>query len=189
ATGVTGPTGATGATGVTGPTGPTGATGATGPTGATGATGSTGPTGPTGPASPQTAIFFSNLFGSTSVYNPPTIPLNTEVTVVSVPNVSVTSGQNIKVDYALAIEAVNTENSNIIVEIRLYRGGTLVQTRIFNRSLAAAGTQRFPLASTIVDTVPATATVEYSVRVVVTTASNVTSAAAFNRDLNLIRFP
>ncbi|MEC0701926.1 collagen-like protein, partial [Bacillus haynesii] len=187
--GATGPTGPTGATGATGPTGVTGPPGPTGPPGDAGIMGTAGPTGPTGPASPQTAIFFNNLFGSTSVYNPPTIPLNTEVTVVSVPNVSVTSGQNIKVDYALAIEAVNTANSNIIVEIRLYRGGTLVQTRIFNRSLAAAGTQRFPLASTIVDTVPATATVEYSVRVVVTTASNVTSAAAFNRDLNLIRFP
>ncbi|WP_268353579.1 hypothetical protein [Bacillus haynesii] len=89
----------------------------------------------------------------------------------------------------MAVEAVNTANSNIIFEIRLYRNGTLFQTRVFNRSLAAAGTQRFPLASTIVDTAPVTATVNYSVRVAVTSATNVSSAAAFNRDLNLIRFP
>lgn len=48
-----------------------------------------GATGPTGPASPQTALFFTNISGSISVYNPPAVPLNTEVTVVTVPGVTV----------------------------------------------------------------------------------------------------
>ncbi|MCR6111343.1 hypothetical protein HXA35_13425 [Bacillus sp. A301a_S52] len=42
---------------------------------------------------------------------------------------------------------------------------------------------------TFVNTAPTTETLEYSVRTVVTTATNVTSAAALNRDLNLITFP
>ncbi|WP_236689799.1 hypothetical protein [Bacillus sp. TH008] len=108
---------------------------------------------------------------------------------MTVPGVAVSIGQNVKIDYALAVEAVNAANSNIIFELRLYRDGSLLQTRIFNRSLAVAGTQRFPLANTFVDVIPAAATATYTVRVAVTTASNVTSAAAFNRDLNIIRFP
>ena len=101
----------------------------------------------------------------------------------------VTSGQDILINYALALETVATANNNVIFQVRLYRDGTLLQTRIFNRNAQLAGTQRFPLSDTYVDTVPATTTLTYTVRIAVTTASSITSATAFNRNLNLTRYP
>ncbi|GIN34025.1 MULTISPECIES: collagen-like triple helix repeat-containing protein [Bacillus subtilis group] len=161
----------------------------TGPTGATGATGAIGVTGPTGPTGPQNELFFTNTSGPIPVYSPPTVPLNTEVIVATVANVPVTSGQDILINYALALETVATANNNVIFQVRLYRDGTLLQTRIFNRNAQLAGTQRFPLSDTYVDTVPATTTLTYTVRIAVTTASSITSATAFNRNLNLTRYP
>jgi hypothetical protein len=183
ATGAIGVTGATGATGSTGPTGATGATGATGSTGPTGATGATGATGPTG-ANPPTLAFFEDP-GSISI-SPP-LPLNTEVTVASVTQ-NVLINQQLKIDYALAVEIVATANWSIQFEMRLYRDTTLIDTRIFNRSSSQAGTQRFPLASTQVNVVPATTTSTYSLRIIVIAASNITSTTAHNRDLNIITF-
>lgn len=72
--------------------------------------------------------------------------------------------------------------------MRLYRDTTLIDTRTFNRSSSQAGTQRFPLASTQVDVVPATTTSTYSLRIIVTADLNITSTTAHNRDLNIITF-
>ncbi|MBV7276527.1 collagen-like protein, partial [Clostridium sp. PL3] len=159
----------------------TGATGATGDTGATGATGDTGATGATG----APALSFNNAAGPISVYP----PLNTEVTVASV-TLSVTAGQNLKIDYALAINFIVTANWSVAYEVRLYRDGTLINTRQNNRLGTAAGNQRLPISSTYVDTVPTTSAAStYSIRVIVTTAVNVTSAATGNNiNLNIISF-
>lgn len=175
ATGATGDVGATGATGATGDVGATGATGATGDVGATGATGATG--------TPQLA--FNNNTGPISVFP----PLNTEVTVASVTQ-SVIINQRLKIDYALGVDFVVTSNWAFVFEVRLYRDATLINTRTSNRSAQTAGSQRFPLSSTYVDTAPATsASSTYSVRVIVTTATNVTSAATGNSiTLNIITF-
>ncbi|MGE1115684.1 hypothetical protein ACQJ0K_28595, partial [Priestia megaterium] len=180
-TGTTGATGVTGVTGATGPTGTTGATGVTGVTGATGPTGTTGATGATG-ANPPTLAFSENP-GSIIIFP----PLNTEVTVASVTQ-SFLINQQLKIDYALAVEIIATANWSIQFEMRLYRDTTLIDTRTFNRSGSQAGTQRFPLASTQVNVVPATATSTYSLRLIVTAESNITSATANNRDLNIITF-
>ncbi|MCB8814612.1 hypothetical protein LJE72_03480, partial [Desulfosporosinus sp. SRJS8] len=187
ATGVTGDVGATGATGATGDVGATGATGisidvgSTGATGATGDVGSTGATGATG--SPQLA--FNNNTGPISVFP----PLDTEATVASVTQ-SVVINQRLKIDYAFGLDFVVTSDWAFVFETRLYRDSTLINTRTSNRSGQTAGTQRFPLSSTYVDTAPATsASSTYSVRVIVTTATNVTSADTGNSiTLNIITF-
>jgi hypothetical protein len=130
-------------------------------------------------------LSFNQISGSSSVYP----PLNTEISVdtVSVPNVGI--GQNLKVDYALAVEFVATANASAVFSVRLYRDTTLISTRTFSRMMESAGTQRFPFSNTLVDTAVAAGTVTYDLRVIFTTASNVTSAAAINRNINVIRFP
>ncbi|MBB2482064.1 hypothetical protein H5P36_17975 [Bacillus sp. APMAM] len=127
---------------------------------------------------------FTNINGAISIYP----PLDTEVTVASL-TTNVISGENIKIDYSLSVEEVNTANSQITFEVRLYRDTTFLHTRIFQRHIDTASTQRFPLADTYVDTAITTGTVTYTVRVIYTTANNVTESTAFNRDLNLIKFP
>ncbi|MED1143831.1 MULTISPECIES: hypothetical protein [Bacillus] len=86
--------------------------------------GGEGPTGATGPTGPQNELFFTNTPGPITVYNPPTVQLNTEVIVATVANVPVTSGQDILINYALALETVATANNNVIFQVRLYRDGT-----------------------------------------------------------------
>ncbi|MET3508372.1 hypothetical protein ABMB67_004519 [Halalkalibacter oceani] len=165
----------------------TGATGITGPTGVTGATGSTGATGPTGPPGPtgiQPALFYAEEDGPVAVYP----PLDTEVTVLTQPAMDVTAGQPVKVDSALSIEAITTADAVLEFEVRCYRNDVLVQTRVVQRSLTAAGTQSFPVAVTFVDPVTETGSIVYDVRVIFTTADNVTSATAVNCDINAIRF-
>ncbi|MED3977174.1 NTTRR-F1 domain [Priestia megaterium] len=142
------------------------------------ATGNTGPTG----ANPPT-LAFTEAPGSISIFP----PLNTEVIVASITQ-NVLINQQLKIDYALAVEIVATANWSILFEMRLYRDTTLIDTRIFNRSSTQAGTQRFPLASTQVNVVPATTTSTYSLRIIVTEATAITSATAHNRDLNIITF-
>ncbi|MZL08806.1 collagen-like protein, partial [Clostridium beijerinckii] len=181
-TGDTGVTGPTGETGVTGPTGDTGATGPTGDTGVTGPTGDTGVTGPTG-ATGAPQLNFNQIAGGIAVYP----PINTEVSVVAV-SVPTTAGENIKIDYALAVESVTTANSTETFEARLYRDGTLITTRIIERTIVSAATQRFSISNTFVDTAVITGATTYDVRVIYTTATNVTSAAAFNRNINTITF-
>ncbi|KRF10057.1 hypothetical protein ASG89_00465 [Paenibacillus sp. Soil766] len=145
-------------------------------------TGATGVTGATGPSVISPTLAFAENAGSISV-----LPLNTEVTVVSLTQ-GVLVNQRLKIDYSLSIEAVTAANWSIRFEMRLYRDSTLIDTRIFNSNQNNAGTHRFPLASTQVDVAPATATSTYSVRVIVTAATSVTSSTANNRDLNIITF-
>jgi hypothetical protein len=176
-------TGATGVTGSTGATGVTGATGATGITGLTGATGTTGGvTGATGATGTPT-LAFSNNDGSIAVAP----PLNTEVTVASI-TLNVISGNLLKIDYALAYEAIFSANWTVSVEFRLYRDGTLITVRTLFRIGSQAGTNRFPVANTYVDTAPATTSSTYQLRVITTAASNLTSSTTINRYLNIIQF-
>ncbi|MCA1036813.1 collagen-like protein, partial [Bacillus infantis] len=190
--GATGAQGATGSQGEQGPQGATGSEGATGPQGeqgpqgATGAQGATGPQGEQGPQGPQgigSALAFNNIFGSVAV--PVTPPTETPVISVSTP---VTAGQNVKIDYTLAIEANANNNNTLNTLIRLYRDGDLIVTRGLNRTLTSAGIQRFIVANTYIDTAPNTTTSTYELRVINTVATNVTSVIADNRFMNLIKF-
>ena len=103
-------------------------------------------------------------------------------------SIGVTAGQNVKVDYGFGLNSVTTANYTINAEFRLYRDGVLIDTRGLDRVAAAAGTQRYPIANTYVDTAVATGTSTYEVRVIVITGTNVTSSAAINRNLNMIAF-
>ena len=71
----------------------------------------------------------------------------------------------------------------------MYRASTLIDTRVFLRSQTQNTVQRFPIASTQVDTAPATSTDTYSLRVFVTTATNIATATANNIDINALVFP
>jgi hypothetical protein len=156
--------------------------GATGAVGDVGPTGVTGPTGPTGAAG-LGAVFFYQVPGVIACFP----PLSTEVTVVDL-SVPVTAGHQIKLDYALSFEANTTANSSLTLETRLYRDGTLINARTSSNLSASAGTFRFTCSDTYVDIAPANDTSTYSVRIIVTTATNVTSASAINRSLNAIVF-
>ncbi|WP_415750019.1 NTTRR-F1 domain [Bacillus velezensis] len=183
-TGATGVTGSTGATGVTGTTGPTGATGITGPTGRTGTTGPTGATGITGPTASAPTLLFTRTNGPLTVYP----PLNTEVPVAEL-EIPVNTLQNVKFDYSVSVDVTSTANSNFVFEIRLYRGAVQIHTRLLSRSIISATTQRFAVADTTVDTAPTAGTNTYQLRVIFTTANNITTATALNIDFNSIRFP
>ncbi len=148
--------------------------------GTTGATGATGPTGAPGVG----ALYFNEFPGSTNV-----LPAGTEVQVVSVA-VPVIAGNDVKIDYSVSIEAVPSASNWVLnLELRLYRDSDLIDTRIFLRSQTQNTTQRFPLASTQVDIPPVTGTVSYSLRIFVTTATNLTAATANNADINTLVFP
>jgi hypothetical protein len=103
---------------------------------------------------------------------------------------SVVAAERLKIDYSTAINAVCTANYSIVFEMRLYRDGTLIQTRTYNRTGSNAGTQRFPLSDTYVDTAPTTTGAStYQVRTIVTTGTNVTSATTgTSNDINIITF-
>lgn len=130
-------------------------------------------------------LAFSNAVGPIPVFP----PLATEVPIVSVTQ-AVTAGQNLKIDYSYAIDFVVTASWSFVFESRLYRDGTLINTRTFNRSGTTAGNQRFPLSNTFVDTVPATSAAStYQVRVIVTAATSLTSGATGTSiDENIITF-
>ncbi|MED3703754.1 NTTRR-F1 domain [Bacillus velezensis] len=184
ATGITGPTGRTGTTGVTGSTGATGVTGSTGATGVTGTTGPTGATGITGPTASAPTLLFTRTNGPLTVYP----PLNTEVPVAEL-EIPVNTLQNVKFDYSVSVDVTSTANSNFVFEIRLYRGAVQIHTRLLSRSIISATTQRFAVADTTVDTAPTAGTNTYQLRVIFTTANNITTATALNIDFNSIRFP
>ncbi len=103
---------------------------------------------------------------------------------------AVTAGDELKIDDTFGVNAVTTANWSITFEVRLYRDATLINTVTETRSGSVAGTQTFPVASTYVDTAPATSAAStYSERVIVTSATNVTSASTGNSiGLNLIDF-
>ncbi|SFC84466.1 hypothetical protein SAMN02799633_01897 [Bacillus sp. UNCCL81] len=81
-----------------------------------------------------------------------------------------------------------TANWSVTFELRLYRDANLIDTRVFNSSQPTAGTHRYQFSSTKVNVAPANATSTYSLRVIFTAISNVTSASAINRDMNIITF-
>ena len=109
---------------------------------------------------------------------------------MSVANVTnaVTAGNDVKVDYSLSLSYITTANYEIAAETRLYRDGTLLETREFNQSGSTAGTHTFAMLGTLVDTAPLTTTSTYEIRVITTTANNVTSGSVATRNMNLIIF-
>ncbi|OIR61279.1 hypothetical protein BLL41_12550 [Bacillus sp. FMQ74] len=172
-----------GATGVTGATGETGATGATGPTGATGATGSTGSTGPTGDTGPTSQIFFDQTATQLQLYP----PLNSEVTILTF-TVPITSGQRVKIDLSADVIANTTANYTISGSTRLRRNGTLLTEVPFYRSGTGAGAQSFVISTTYVDTATSTGNNVYTVSVIITAQSNVTTVYANTRAANGVRY-
>ncbi|KOR85837.1 hypothetical protein QRD90_22390 [Peribacillus frigoritolerans] len=64
-----------------------------------------------------------------------------------------------------------------------------MDTRAVQRSVSAAGTSRFPVASTNVNIAAITGTTTYELRIAYTVATNVSSSSALNVDINAIRFP
>ncbi|MFP3813062.1 collagen-like protein, partial [Bacillus sp. SIMBA_005] len=186
ATGATGPTGPTGVTGTTGPTGATGATGVTGPTGATGATGATGPTGvtgATGATGPTSQIFFDQTATQQQIFP----PLNSEITVLTF-TVPVTSGQRVKIDLSANITANTTANYSINGNTRLRRNGTLLTEVPFFRSGSGAGAQSFVVSTTFVDTVTSTGNNVYTVNIIITAQSSITTVNTDTRAANAVRY-
>ncbi|PGL66797.1 hypothetical protein CN925_21025, partial [Bacillus sp. AFS055030] len=143
----------------------------------------TGVTGVTGPTGQRPTLTFAENAGTIAVFP----PINTEVTIVSITQ-AVLANQQLKIDYATAIELVVTANWTVTFQLRLYRDATLIDTRVFNTNQTTAGTHRFQFASTQVAIAPANATSTYSLRVIFTTSVSVTSASAINRDMNIITF-
>ena len=103
-------------------------------------------------------------------------------------SVAATAGDNLKIDYSLGTEVDTTANYTFTCEYRLYRSGTLINTRVLNRTQSSAGTQRFMVSNTYVDTALLTTTYLYELRVIVIGATNVTSASCVNRAINMIVF-
>ncbi|MGG1380989.1 collagen-like protein, partial [Bacillus velezensis] len=162
----------------------TGATGVTGVTGATGSTGVTGSTGPTGATGSTPALLFTRTNGPLTVYP----PLNTEVPVATLA-IPVNALQNVKLDYALSVAITSAANSNFVFEVRLYRGTVQIHTRTLSRTNTTAATESFSIADTTVDTAPTAGTNTYQLRIILTTANNLTAATALNIDFNSISFP
>jgi hypothetical protein len=111
------------------------------------------------------------------------------VAVVSITQ-PILTGQEIKLDFSMAVDFLTGSNWSVVFEVRLYRGATLINSRILSRSGNATGNQRIPIGNTYVDTAPSdNPTTVYQVRVIVTAASNVTSAATgVSNNLNSITF-
>jgi hypothetical protein len=114
-------------------------------------------------------------------------PPSAEVPVIS-ETVPVVAGDAIKVDYSLGLSAVSTADWTIAVEYRLYRNGTLINTRTFSRDGSTATTQIFPMSNTYVDLATLTTFHTYELRVIVTASTNISSASATQRDINMIVF-
>ena len=107
------------------------------------------------------------------------------VATVSVP---VVTGENVKIDYSVSVEAITTANWATSFEVRLYRDTTLITTKTFIDSAPSAGTHRFSISNTQVDTAVSNETAGYQVRVIFTTATNVATGTALNRNINAIVF-
>jgi hypothetical protein len=127
------------------------------------------------------SLAFDQTAGSITV-SPPT---STEVTIAST-SIAVVVGNRLKIDFAVSYDIVTTANYNFTCESRLYRDGVLINTRTINRIGTQAGTQRFPVSNTYIDTAVATTTSTYQIRGIITAATNVTSTNVVNRNLNII---
>ncbi|MEW4282455.1 NTTRR-F1 domain [Priestia koreensis] len=182
AQGLQGVRGATGAQGLQGVRGITGAQGLIGLQGLQGLQGIRGVTGPQGPQG-NPSIFFDQQVATIPIYP----PLNTEITVNTV-SVTAITGNIMKIDFAIGAVFASGENYNISYEARLYRNGILINSRVITRSGISSGTSRIPVSNTFVDISPIVGINLYEVRMIVTTASSITSFSAINRNLNIIKF-
>ena len=113
--------------------------------------------------------------------------LNTEYTLATI-NVNATTGNSIKIDYVYNFLYETTSDWGIVTESRIYSGSTLIDARPYSITGNAAGTQRIPIAGTHVDTAVTTGITAYTLRVIVTTADNVTDASGDDIDMNVIVF-
>ncbi|GAA4707229.1 hypothetical protein [Brevibacillus fulvus] len=139
---------------------------------------------PGGPTGPGSTIFFSQTA------TPQPIALTgAETTVLTTGPVPVVAGQTLKIDTTVQITAVSTANSTLSYNINVRRNGVLLTTTTVQRSLAIAGTAIFVTPNTYVDTAPATGSNTYTVGVMVTDATNITSLTAMTRANNVVRFP
>ena len=126
-------------------------------------------------------VSFTNAAGPIACFP----PLATEVTVVS-KTLSVTAGDELVIISALEQVPSTTANWKITYECRLYRDTTLIHSRSINRSGSIAGNQTFNNSIVFTDTAPATtAATTYSVRCIVTSATNIASSAT-GSDINLV---
>ncbi|MBZ9622594.1 NTTRR-F1 domain [Clostridium sp. FP2] len=196
-TGATGDTGATGATGVTGATGETGATGSTGGTGATGTTGATGDTGVTGVTGATGSTGETGATGaggtllSTESSTTTPLPLTTQVSVLS-QAVTTTSGQSLKLDSMAEVEITTTASANYQYTITygLFRDGSAIATVTAEKDKDNVSPTSRLLGEipnlTWVDA-PSAGPHTYEIRITVT-GTNITSATALTKALNIIIF-
>ncbi|MFP7474653.1 collagen-like triple helix repeat-containing protein, partial [Niallia taxi] len=179
-TGATGPAGEAGPTGATGPAGVAGPTGATGPAGATGPTGAVGPTGPSGQPS-ATALFFDQPAAALA------IPIGVETTINTV-TLPVAVGNEIKIENTEQVAVVTGANWAINFNVIIRRNGTVINTLTVSRTGNNSGTQRFNIANIYIDVPTTTSTDTYTVSLLTTNLTSVTSVTAEVRQSSVTRF-
>ncbi|WP_286904445.1 hypothetical protein [Clostridium sp. UBA1652] len=165
-------------------TGPTGATGDTGVTGATGATGEPGVTGATGVAE-NNRILFNRVTDNIVIYP----PFLTEVTLNTL-SVPVLAGQNLKIDVSLSLVYEHPQNvdSQISIQLRLYKNATLIDFTRLTQSLSTDTTERIPISYTFIDSAAITSTDIYTIRTEVTAANNITQSIVNSSNLLITPF-
>ncbi|WP_315109998.1 collagen-like protein [Clostridium intestinale] len=165
-------------------TGPTGATGDTGVTGATGATGEPGVTGATGVAE-NNRILFNRVTDNIVIYP----PFLTEVTLNTLA-VPVLAGQNLKIDVSLSLVYEHPQNvdSQISIQLRLYKNATLIDFTRLTQSLSTDTTERIPISYTFIDSAAITSTDIYTIRTEVTAANNITQSIVNSSNLLITPF-
>lgn len=114
--------------------------------------------------------------------------LNTEYTLATI-NTDTAEGDNIKIDYVYNLLYDTTSDWSIAVESRIYNGDTLIAARPYSSGGSAASAQIIPLPGTYIDTAVTTGITSYTLRVIVTAATNVTGASGNDIDMNIIIFP
>ncbi len=109
---------------------------------------------------------------------------------MTVNNVSVTTSDNVKIDYSIQVNSTITVGDvDLVVTLELQRDGTPIQTIQYAVSGLAVGTQIQPISYTFVDTPPATASVDYSVEVTYSaTGAGTASVTVSNRYMNVAIF-
>ncbi|MEI2467863.1 hypothetical protein V8V74_26880, partial [Niallia taxi] len=156
--------------------GPTGATGVAGPTGATGASG----------LPSITAISFDQPTTTAPV------TIGTETTLNTV-TLTVTGNNRIKIDTSQQLAFVIGLNLsyNISFNILIRRNGTLIAQQTVTRSGAAGilgATERFNDSFSYVDSPPVAGSTTYTVSILTTTTTSVTTVTSEIRWTNVTRF-
>ncbi|WP_081595063.1 acyltransferase domain-containing protein [Paenibacillus sp. PAMC 26794] len=155
------------------------ATGVTGTTGATGATGATGSTAASAPAS--SSLFADSQTSSLS------LSLTAETTIQTL-NVTVVTGQRVKIDNSTQVAVVVGSNWSIAYNINLRVNGVLINQLQLSRTGNASGSISFLSSNTYVDTATATTTNVYTISISFVTTTSVTSSSAQVRNINAIVF-